>query len=190
MILPNAFILVAYKGGESHKKYFFFFLSEQPAMFAFTPRGLRIPSAHKDTGFARYHSSQTPGQAHKRSQEMRPFSPTNYTSSQDAAPWLFDGILANIFSSWLLSQSSLFRPTMSLKIVIKKSSFGPIGCFKNFFFVYLCVLVFRSVPAIFVSSQARDWIGEAAAGLHHSHSNVGSKLCLRPTPQITATLDS
>ena len=29
----------------------------------------------------------------------------------------------------------------------------------------------------------------AAAGLHHSHSNAGSKLHLRPTPQLMATLD-
>ena len=32
-------------------------------------------------------------------------------------------------------------------------------------------------------------IGAVAAGLHHSHSNVGSELRLRPTPQLTATLD-
>ena len=38
-------------------------------------------------------------------------------------------------------------------------------------------------------SQARDPIGATAAGLRHSHSNVVSELCLRPTPQLTATLD-
>ena len=31
------------------------------------------------------------------------------------------------------------------------------------------------------SSQARGQIRAAAAGLHHSHSNSGSKLCLPPT---------
>ena len=31
--------------------------------------------------------------------------------------------------------------------------------------------------------------GATAAGLHHSHSNVGSKLRLQPTPQLMATLD-
>ena len=32
-------------------------------------------------------------------------------------------------------------------------------------------------------SQARGWTGAAAACLHHSHSNAGSKLHLWPTPQ-------
>ena len=32
-------------------------------------------------------------------------------------------------------------------------------------------------------------IGAVAAGLHQSHSNVGSKLSLQPTPQLTATPD-
>ena len=30
--------------------------------------------------------------------------------------------------------------------------------------------------------QAKDRIGATAAGLHHSHSNVGSKLPLQPIP--------
>ena len=36
----------------------------------------------------------------------------------------------------------------------------------------------------------RGRIGATPASLHHSYSNVGSKLCLQPTPQLTATLDS
>ena len=32
-------------------------------------------------------------------------------------------------------------------------------------------------------------IAAAAASLHHSHSNTGSKPSLRPTPQLTATLE-
>ena len=36
---------------------------------------------------------------------------------------------------------------------------------------------------------ARDWIRATAAGLRHSHNNVGSKLCLPPTPQFTAMPD-
>ena len=31
-------------------------------------------------------------------------------------------------------------------------------------------------------SQARGPAGAVASGLRHSHSNAGSKLCLRPTP--------
>ena len=39
------------------------------------------------------------------------------------------------------------------------------------------------------SSQAMDQIKAALAGLHHSHSNTGSKPNLQPTPQLTETLD-
>ena len=38
-------------------------------------------------------------------------------------------------------------------------------------------------------SQARGPIGAVAAGLHHRHSNVGSELHLRPTPQLMITAD-
>ena len=38
-------------------------------------------------------------------------------------------------------------------------------------------------------SQARSPIGAVAAGLHQRHSNSGSKPCLLPTPQLTATPD-
>uniref|UniRef100_A0ABB5UPK9 Ig-like domain-containing protein n=1 Tax=Sus scrofa TaxID=9823 RepID=A0ABB5UPK9_PIG len=38
-------------------------------------------------------------------------------------------------------------------------------------------------------SQAGGGIGAVAAGLRHSHSHVGSEPCLRPTPQLTATLN-
>lgn len=46
------------------------------------PRG-HSPSVHKDTVFARYQSSLTTGQAHRRSQEMWMFSGVNSASSQD-----------------------------------------------------------------------------------------------------------
>ena len=36
----------------------------------------------------------------------------------------------------------------------------------------------RDAPMAYGSSQARDQIGVTAAGLHHSHSNAGSKLHL------------
>ena len=59
------------------------------------------------------------------------------------------------------------------------------------FFVtfFLCVL-FRAASMAYGSSQTRGQIGAAAAGLHHSHSNVGLKLHLRPTPQFSVTPDS
>ena len=44
-------------------------------------------------------------------------------------------------------------------------------------------------PVAYGSSQARAWTGATAAGQHHSHSNVGSELRLRPTLQLTAMPD-
>ena len=55
---------------------------------------------------------------------------------------------------------------------------------------FLCFFAFsRAAPSAYGGSQARDLIRAVAAGLCHSHSNVGSELRLRPTPQLTATLD-
>ena len=49
--------------------------------------------------------------------------------------------------------------------------------------------LFRAVPSAYGGSQARGRIEAVAAGPHHSHSNMGSKLHLQPTPQLTATPD-
>ena len=49
--------------------------------------------------------------------------------------------------------------------------------------------LFRAAPTAYGSSQARGPIGDVAAGLHHSHSNTRSEPHLRPTPQLTATLE-
>ena len=46
---------------------------------------------------------------------------------------------------------------------------------------------FRAALTAYRSSQARGQIGAPAASLRHS--NAGSELCLRPTPQLTTTLD-
>ena len=62
--------------------------------------------------------------------------------------------------------------------------------FLLFYFVLFYFLLFRATPAAYGSSQARNQIGATAAGLHHSHSNTGSKLHLQPTPQLMAMLDS
>ena len=43
---------------------------------------------------------------------------------------------------------------------------------------------FRVTPMAYGSSQARNRIGAAAAGLRHSHSTTGSKTHLRATPQL------
>ena len=49
--------------------------------------------------------------------------------------------------------------------------------------------LFRAAPTACGGSQAGGGIGAVATGLHHSHSNEGSKPCLQPTPQLTATPD-
>ena len=49
-----------------------------------------------------------------------------------------------------------------------------------FFFPFL----FRATPAAYGGSQARGWIGGAAADLPHSSSNAGSELHLWPTPEL------
>ena len=49
---------------------------------------------------------------------------------------------------------------------------------------------FRAAPKAYGGSQPRGLIGAIAAHLYHSHSDLGSKLCLRPTPQLTATQGS
>ena len=54
--------------------------------------------------------------------------------------------------------------------------------FLCFFFAFS-----RATPLAYGGSQARGLIGAVAAGLCHSHSNMGSEPRLRPTPQLTAT---
>ena len=71
------------------------------------------------------------------------------------------------------------------KSVLQSLLVDPLSLFDNFFFFCL----FRVAPTAYGSSQARGWIGAATAGLHHSHSNLGSEPHLQPTPQLTATPD-
>ena len=58
-----------------------------------------------------------------------------------------------------------------------------------FVFVFVFLPFLGPLPMAYRDSQARGRIGAVAAGLHHSHSNAGSKLCLQTTPQLMATLD-
>ena len=59
--------------------------------------------------------------------------------------------------------------------------------FHPFFFLFCFCFCFvfpcKAIPAAYGSSQARGQIGAAATCLRYSHSNVGSKPCLQPTPQ-------
>ena len=53
----------------------------------------------------------------------------------------------------------------------------------------LFILLFRATLVAYGSSQVSGQIRAKAASLCHSHSNAGSELNLRPTPQLTAMLD-
>ena len=59
----------------------------------------------------------------------------------------------------------------------------------KYLFTYLVFGLFRAAPEAYGSSQSKAQIGAVAAGLCHSHSNVGSKPRLRPTPQLTEMPD-
>ena len=61
------------------------------------------------------------------------------------------------------------------------------GFLSVFFLSFFCLS--RATPTAYGGSQARGHIGAASAGLHHSHSNMGSELRLQPKPQLMATLD-
>ena len=60
---------------------------------------------------------------------------------------------------------------------------------ENIFLSFLCACVLRAVAMAYGVSQASGQIGAVAAGLHHSHSNTRPKLCMQPTPQLTAMPD-
>ena len=60
---------------------------------------------------------------------------------------------------------------------------------QKIFVVLFCFVLFSTTPAAYGSSHTRGQIGATAAGLHYSHSNAGSELRPRPTPQVTAMLD-
>ena len=49
--------------------------------------------------------------------------------------------------------------------------------------------LFRAKHAAYGGSQARGRIGSVAAGLCHSHSNIGSRPSLKPKPRLTAIPD-
>ena len=56
-------------------------------------------------------------------------------------------------------------------------------------YTFFFFLLFKATSMEYGSSQARDKIGAIAAGLCHSHSNMGSKPHLWPIPQLTAMPD-
>ena len=85
----------------------------------------------------------------------------------------------------------LFPPARTCRIF---RGFIPLQRFVNkyvsfYLFIYCLFAILRAAPTAYGGSQARDPIRAIAAGLHHSHSHTRSEPHLRPTPQLTATLD-
>ena len=56
-------------------------------------------------------------------------------------------------------------------------------------YILIFFFFFMAAPKAYGGSQAKDRIGAVAAGLHHSHSNARSKLCMQLTSQLMATRD-
>ena len=81
------------------------------------------------------------------------------------------------------------KKTTFLKIIFKiLLKFVMAWMVSILFFFFFFFFLFRAAPAACGSSQARGQMGTAAASLHHSHSNIGSKPCLQPTLQLIAML--
>ena len=61
--------------------------------------------------------------------------------------------------------------------------------FSIFTYIRKCIFfpLFMAAPAAYGSSQARGWIGAAAAGLCHSHSNFRSKPHQQSTLKLMVT---
>ena len=71
--------------------------------------------------------------------------------------------------SWLVHAWGPFSEPNTLQV--------PNSKYQVYFF-----FLFIAAPATYENSQVWGWIGAAAAGLHHSHSNTGSKPHLQPMP--------
>ena len=79
-----------------------------------------------------------------------------------------------------------------IAIHFKMENLKRVSFFVSFFlllFFFFFFFLFKAKPMVYGGSQARGRIGAAAAGLHHSHSNIRAELCLRPTPQLMARPD-
>ena len=87
------------------------------------------------------------------------------------------------FLSYTLKSSKQFSEVPSHYPLLTYLQRPPIP----FFFLFNCV--FRAEPVAYGGSQAKDLIRAVAASQYHSHSIARSELHLKPTPQLTATLD-
>ena len=87
-------------------------------------------------------------------------------------------------------RQSLFKMNTRLSLDWgPQSSFPPgwLSCVLSFFLFFFSY--FFGPTTAYEISQARGRITAIAASLRHNHTNVGSKPCLQPTPQLMATPD-
>ena len=87
---------------------------------------------------------------------------------------------------YLMSLSCNVKRLKMINFMLCVCIFFPFFLFLFFFFFAFG----RPAPKAHGSSQPRGPIGAVAAGLSHSHSNARSKLCLQPTPKLTAMPDT
>ena len=117
----------------------------------------------------------TPKPQHRRIRATTATCTPAHSNTRSLTHWARPGI--EPVSLWILVRFVSIEPRWELH----KSSF--------IWFIYLCIFfVFsRAAPVASGDSQARGLIRAVATGLGQSHSNEGSELCLRPTPQLMAT---
>ena len=98
------------------------------------------------------------------------FCPTFLAEALDHSDWADQGAVPNCLSGFVLCMHS-------------------VACVFCVFFLFCFVFCFfRATPAAYEGFQeAGGLIGATADSLCHSHSNARSELCLKPTPQLTAT---
>ena len=94
-----------------------------------------------------------------------------------------------LFSAWRrgLLHWNIIWVTISISGSVALFLLFPLFLSTQFFFFKF--FLFLDHTMAYGSSQARSQIGAIAAGLCHSHSNMGSKLHLQPALQLTAAPD-
>ena len=70
---------------------------------------------------------------------------------------------------------------------LSKYSLG--GVIYIYIYIFYLFAISWAASEAYGGSQARGLIGAVAAGLHQSHSNLGSEPRLQSTPQLMATPD-
>ena len=111
----------------------------------------------------------------------------------DRHSYLFQGL----FSLGKHPGVELLACTAILFLFEEPLSCPPLGCIalhppQGTGFPLLINTYFLSFFFLFVHLGPHPWhmeVPRLGVGLHQSHSNARSELCLQPTPQLTATLD-